>query len=291
MDTNTKNPTDPNLPTPSTDVGATLPPSPTDPDANAVPPDSPLNPPLQPSQSAMQPQPTPSPIQSEPIQPDSSWQPASPSPATWPPTLPPVSEPPPPSEPVPPTTSPLDNPWGAPIQPPPIDSTLPNPQPSPDLPPDSTNSLQSASTESVPTDLSHLITNTSPQDPIQEVAPTSETLVVPPANGAPEVPTLPTEDNNRGIPKWVIGLGIGLLIVVAGTSAYFILGIGQPPKATNTPQNETPTNQQIKAPPPVSQPSPSTATDSGTFGELEEGGSQQATSAADLIRQRQQQGQ
>lgn len=83
------------------------------------------------------------------------------------------------------------------------------------------------------------------------------------------------------------------MLVVAGASGYFILGIGQPPKTpTSIPATQTPkTTRQVKPPPvatPIPQPSPE-ATGSANFGQL--GGaaaSPQATSAADLLKQRQQ---
>lgn len=218
------------------------------------------------------------------LNPPPQTAPPSPQPEpTWPQTpqvpIPPPSEPIlPPTQPPPPTPSPLDNPWGAPTQPPPIDG----PQ---------EESIPAAS-DAAPTDLSHLIgndtqTGSAPVQPQQSIQ-TSETLVVPNVSSAPEVPTLPTEGNHRGIPKWVIGLGVGLLIVVAGASAYFILGIGQAPKTTSIPATQTPSTQEVKAPPPVTQPTSPVSTGSATFGEVEEGsGAQQATSAADLLRQRQ----
>lgn len=220
--------------------------------------------------------------------------------------------------------SPLDNPWGAPTQTPPIDggSTQPpstfepaakpqsvetTPQPSfttpqpipnpadlstltsaiPQIPP------QSPITESAPTDLSHLIGNNSqPENNIPQQE-TAETLVAPSANTGPDVPTT-SQVEHKGIPKWVIGVGIGLLILVAGASAYFILGIGQAPDTTSIPATQAPkATQQVKPPAPlpttVSQPA---ATGSASFDQLQGGGSggQQATSAADLLRQRQQQG-
>lgn len=245
MDNNTKNPTDPNLPPISpTDTGPTPPPP-----SPSIPPASPP------------PTPTFDPLASQPL----STPPAS-QPPTWPPT---PSQP----EPTPPPVSPLDNPWGAPLQPPPIDSTLSQQPPTPDI-----------STESTPTDLSHLIGNDTniPLGGTQPTAVAPEPLVTP---TTPEVPTLPQEPNHGGgIPKWVIGLGVGLLIVVAGASAYFILGIGQPPKTSSIPATEAP-KQEIKQPPPVAKPSPQSATGSASFGELE--GSKQATSAAELLRQRQ----
>ncbi|KKR15841.1 MAG: hypothetical protein UT54_C0042G0001, partial [Candidatus Daviesbacteria bacterium GW2011_GWB1_39_5] len=147
-------------------------------------------------------------------------------------------------------------------------------------------------TETAPTDLSHLITNnnTSPQS----VDSNPETVVVPPAQ-TPEVPNVSTE-NHKKLPLWLIGVGIGLLILVAGASAYFILGIGQASKPTTSLPATTTTNTSTATPPaatpiaatsaqPSEQPG---ASSSSNFGEL--GGSNaspQASSAAQILLQRQ----
>ena len=131
--------------------------------------------------------------------------------------------------------------------------------------------------EAAPTDLSHLITNNNSQP---------ETLVVPPASSTPEVPTMPSENHKR-VPRWLIGVGVGLLLAVVVATAYFILGIGQAPKSTSQPATTVSQNQ-IKPPLPIATPAPTSeqpATGSASFGELQ--GGQQATSAADLLRQRQ----
>ncbi|MBI4038702.1 hypothetical protein HY384_01970 [Candidatus Daviesbacteria bacterium] len=195
-----------------------------------------------------------------------------------------------------PILSPLDNPWGAPTQPPTIDgsATTPAAPQQPAIQPSwmnvgaSTSATLPSTPDSTPTDLSHLITNNSlPETPI---AP--ETLVVPPQTPTQEAPALPAE-GHKGIPKWVIGLGIGLLIIVAGATAYFILGIGQPPKTTTSLPAETAkaTLPQVKPPAPITTPSqptpPPDNSGSTNFGQLE-GVGQSATSAADLIKQRQQ---
>ncbi|MDD5147066.1 MAG: hypothetical protein PHV63_00750 [Candidatus Daviesbacteria bacterium] len=239
----------------------------------------------------------PSPVQ-PPTQPTVLPEPAvsnpwsNPQPSTWTPPVPsepePIPQPQIPTQPEPtptftppaatpagsinepsPATSPLDNPWG---------ETPANPsQPS-----------WMNNQEAAPTDLSHLITNTPQQDLIQSAP---ETLVTSPTSPTtnPEVSTLSVE-NRKGISKWLIGVGGGLLILVIGASAYFILGIGQPSKGTTSlPATTTPQTTQVKPTLPIAttsaQPSPSTATGSASFGQV--GGAPSATSAADLIRQRQ----
>lgn len=237
-----------------------------------------------------------------PVQPESIPTPPAPPPNTWPAAPLPATPPPDPlptpastwpaapPDPTPQTTqpiqnpamSPLDNPWGSPTQPPSIDGGPTATQPS---------WMGTNPTESTPTDLSHLITNNHPQADLSgQTVP--ESLVVP-SNpmSTPGIPTIPTQEH-RGIPKWLIGVGAGLLILVIGASAYFILGIGQPSKETTSLPATTKTTE-VKPPAPI--PTPPTqpsaqpaASSSANFGQL--GGSsetqQQATSAADAARQR-----
>ena len=182
--------------------------------------------------------------------------------------------------------SPLDNPWGVPTPP----LTFP---PTPTDPSTLTSTPQAVPqtivSESAPTDLSHLIGNSQPEENSPQQS-TLETLVAPPTNTAPDVPTTPQVEH-KGIPKWLIGVGIGLFLLVVGASAYFILGIGRAPDITSIPATQAPkTTQQIKPPAPLPTPvSQPAATGSASFGELQGGssGGQQATSAADLLRQRQ----
>lgn len=212
------------------------------------------------------------------------------------------------------TGSPLDNPFNAPIQPPAIDAgsqqqshktpNLPTPQQPPawSPPPAQSNANPTSQDgnpatppEQAPTDLSHLISNTNSSNAEPPITPQPETIVVPTTTSSLEVPTIPTE-NKGGIPKWVIGLGVGLLIIVAGASAYFILGVGQAPKNTSMPATEAPsTNQQTNNPAPVATTNPEAssipqASGSTNFGQLQGSGSApQASSAADILKARQQQ--
>ena len=260
---------------------------------NPFPPAPPAEPPPYPQD--IPPPPTPA----VPTTPLDNWPPITPpanpqpQPApTWPPTYQiPVNPQPQPQTEQPtstftqPQTSPLDNPWGAPTQAPAIDGSNQN-QPS--------QPVYSTPQETAPTDLSHLISNNDTSQ-IQPSSAIPETLVVPQANSiSPEVPTLPSE-GHRGIPKWLIGVGVGLLLVIAGASAYFILGIGQNAKTTSLPVQTTPVKTAVRTPPPAATPvpqaTPPAATDSASFGQLQGNSSTpQATSAADLLRQRQQQG-
>lgn len=237
--------------------------------------------PIPPNIPSTLPEPSSPPLQTPPI--SMTQEPAQQPPTAFTPSIPTPT----------PTFSPLDNPWGAPTQPPTIDiPAMPTISQPPPIQPSWMNVGANASpplpstTESAPTDLSHLITNNSqPEIPI---AP--ETLVVSPQIPAAETPPVGAE-GPKGLPKWVIGLGIGLLIIVAGASAYFILGIGQPPKTTASLPAETAKAPlpQVKPPAPIAtpfQPEPASS-GSANFGQLQ-GGGQSATSAADLINQRQQ---
>lgn len=225
---------------------------------------------------------------------------------------PPVQSTPPPAEPVTngfaqQNTSPLDNPWGTPLSSPDTSTSIP-PSPQPTWAPAPANPTVTTAPEntpmpsgpistdspSIPTDLSHLISNNNSSDNGQNPAPSAETLVVPPQNSAPspDVPTVPTQ-KHKGIPKWLIGVGVGLLIMVAGASAYFILGIGQPSKTpTSLPAEVSKTT--VKTPPPIAKPTPqptaapAAASGSANFGQLQGSQTPPATSAADLLKQRQQ---
>lgn len=187
--------------------------------------------------------------------------------------------------------SPLDNPLGAPTQPPPIDSNPVQPSwggttngnPAGDQSP--TASMGPA--DSIPTDLSHLLTTNTPGEPTQL---TPETLVMPTAAPTPEVQTLPTGIHKGGIPKWLIGVAAGLLLIVAGASAYFILGIGQPAKTVSIPAATSapkPTSVPTIAPTTIPSEQPA-ASGSANFGQLQPSNPPQATSAAELLRRRQQ---
>lgn len=186
------------------------------------------------------------------------------------------------------TTSPLDNPWGAPTQAPAIDTTsqpswMTNSAPI-EQPPTPTQ------TENAPTDLSQLIAGSgaAPAEPNTLNPATPETLVVSQPNAeTPEVPTLPS-NGHKGIPKWLIGIGIGLLLIVVGASAYFILGIGQSPKTTSVPA-VTQSSNTVKPPAPIAtqvpQPTaPPEASGSSSFGQLG-GTTRTATRAGDLMNQ------
>lgn len=137
----------------------------------------------------------------------------------------------------------------------------------PETPPVQQTSEPTPQVESAPTDLSHLISNNA-QSETQVPPVPSDTLVVPPvSNPAIDSPTLPVE--HKGIPKWLIGVGAGLLIIVIGASAYFILGVGQPTENTSLPATET---TPVLTTPPVSTSAPQSTQSTGisNFGALED---------------------
>lgn len=235
--------------------------SPVSPDASL---DGPLPPPFTPPPPPNEPIPTWNPPPSPIPEPEIQQPPADPNPIpTWTPPSP-IPEP----EPQPQTVnSALDNPFNAPPAPPPIDS-----QPTP---------IQS---EPAPTDLSHLVENESPvyTPPLSQ----PETLITPQhdTTSVPEIPNVLGEtESGNGIPKWVLGLGIGILLAVVSASAYFILGVGKPQEEATSLPATVEQKTLTTPPPPVTSPTP--ATEAGTFGEV--GGTKPATSAADLLKQRQ----
>lgn len=178
----------------------------------------------------------------------------------------------------------------APPQPPAIDSGFTWPPAQPSTPSITPQDLYGPSVpqtptppEAAPTDLSHLVANGSEQPVYAPPVTQPETLVAPP-NGTDEIPNMPIENQSGGMPKWVLGLGIGILLTVVGASGYFILGIGK--SAENTPASlPATTKQQTLTPPPSPITAPAPATESSSFGEV--GGTKPATSAADLLKQRQ----
>jgi len=187
-------------------------------------------------------------------------------------------------------TSPLDNPLGTPT-----DATTPNWSPSLPTPASALPSEPPSSPfGQAPTDLSHLIDSQPTSNPTETTAPYTtavtqpETLVVSPDENGSPTPNIPTQENDhKPFPKWIIGLGVALLIIVVGASGYLILGVGQ----TEPPSVSTPAVQQnqLTTPPSIAPTPTPAATESGSFGALDGATpTPQASSAADLIRQRQQ---
>ncbi len=245
--------------------------------------------------------------------------------STWMPPNPTATQPEIPSAvPNPADSSPLNNPWTTPLP-----SSVPN-QPEPAIQPTwmtkpGTSQLDQstaaglnltdasiASTENAPvtvpeiseqpptqsdpapTDLSHLISNNSLEIGGQTITPSvPETLVVPSEANSP-VPNLPTspKENHKGIPIWLIGIGIGLLLIVAGASAYFILGVGQQKQspAASIPAEVVKTT--VNTPPPIIAATPipaatQSASQSASFGQFQSSPPPKASSAADIIKARQ----
>lgn len=221
------------------------------------------------------------------ITPVSSWPPQPPQDVTAAPEPVPTFVPPsenPPTAPTPDLAGGLSNP---------MDSGMGSPA---DYP--STNYPNTASADSAPTDLSHLVENSVSQDA------TAAALGVPPTQPENLVVPTPTEpgqvvtSESRGFPKWIfIIIGVILLVAVSGASAYFILGIGNPNKnqTTSAPAEQAPL---VNPPKPLLPPDSSitTAPSSSGSGTLpvvtpqlspSPVASPSGTSAIDLIRQRQ----
>lgn len=286
---------------------ANPPSTPTLPDISQPPLSSPPLDPLSPTPTAPQPENNswPQPITPLPVQ-DTNLS-ANPwlSPIPIVPTPPPTT---PTSDSTPtPAFSPIDNPVNTPSQTP-IDSSQQNWSFSPPssgmdqtplsvdpIAPPQQNMPVSPAIEA-PTDLSHLIGNGSPA--VSDTQPTSaETMILPQNNGGnPEVPNIPAV-KTKGIPSWMIGLGVALFLLVAGASAYFILGVGKTPENISLPAQISDTENAIKPPapvptPPQAQPSPQEATGSSSFGQLQgstPNQTSQASSAAEILKSRQQQ--
>lgn len=127
--------------------------------------------------------------------------------------------------------------------------------------------------ESAPTDLSHLIGSQPltgmPSVPVSAPAAQPDTIFVPPAS--PEVPTNVVAGSKSGIPIWAFGMGALVLVIVLAASAYFILGLGKPAEETTS----TPIQQPLTSPPKAVKPqvSPTIPSAPGggssTFGELQ----------------------
>ena len=143
--------------------------------------------------------------------------------------------------------------------------------------------------ESAPTDLSHLISETTNGNSNHNEVYTPpvaqpENLVVP-SNNTPE--SISASGSHINLSKILIIVGILVVLIVSGLSAYFILGIGKPaPEPASLPVQEesTLTNppKQIATPSPIPLPSAAPATSSGLITPSPTG-----TSALDLLKQRQ----
>ena len=142
--------------------------------------------------------------------------------------------------------------------------------------------ITAGQSEPAPSDLSHLV-NTAEQPVVPTAQP--ETLITQPTSSVTEVPNIPTEENHKGVPKWIIGLGVGLLLAVAAASAYFILGIGRTPPPASIPAEGT--QESAPAVVPTAIPTITLPTQTPSTSSALPGTSAPATSAADLLRQRQ----
>lgn len=112
--------------------------------------------------------------------------------------------------------------------------------------------------DSSPTDLSHLVDDLTPAS-----VPVPEAPVV--TTSPADVNQAVTSGHGYGFPKWVLLIGLVVLLMVGGASAYFILGLGQSNQSTaptSAPLEQQPlTNSPKSMIPPQVQP---TALPSGT---------------------------
>ncbi len=154
---------------------------------------------------------------------------------------------------------------------------------------------ESQTEEAAPTDLSQLTANTNGQNHEQNNVYTppvanTDTLVV---SGNASEPTAITAEHKKSLPLIAIIGALFVSLIVAGASAYFILGIGQTPKQPASPAPVPAQTPEVQATPtPSPSDTQSVSEGSGDFGSLageptDSEVFQNATSAADLIKQRQ----
>lgn len=176
----------------------------------------------------------------------------------------------------------------------------PSPEPQEEQTPPSVES-----TEPAPTDLSQLTANANGQNLEPSTNGNGNSVYTPPVantdtlvvSGAPSnTPDTLSTEHKKGLPLIAIIGALVVLLIVAGASAYFILGIGQAQVPAEQAPSPVPAATPIETPTPEPSPSDTESVVNGgssDFGSLtgEEpttSGVFQATSAADLIKQRQQ---
>lgn len=123
--------------------------------------------------------------------------------------------------------------------------------------------------ESMPTDLSHLVGNNEVPEAVvvDQASKVPENLVVTPA---PSENQVVSGASSSGLPKWIFLVGGGVLILVAAASAYFILGVGksEPPAPVSVPAVQEPLTNPPKTVVPTAVPSSTPSADTG-FGNVE----------------------
>lgn len=158
----------------------------------------------------------------------------------------------------------------------------------------------SAPIENAPTDLSHLVDNSSfmpgnlpkiEPAPVTTAIPTTQS-VLPSAVDTQPTASVSGEGAGSGFPKAIIFLVIGVLLIVIAAVAYFVLGVGksattptsiplQQQKLTNPPSALVPT----KAPTPTSFPAASSSANLNNSQTSSSSSILQGSSAVDLLRQ------
>lgn len=136
---------------------------------------------------------------------------------------------------------------------PPVDSSVMSPNPGGSNP---------FGVEAAPTDLSHLVDSSMPAVPSATVAGGGPAQFEPSNSGQPVPSTISTsqpsasisgEGGTPGLPKAIIFLVIGVLLIVAAALAYIFLGVGKPMSAS------VPIDQHLTNPPVVPTTAPSTS--------------------------------
>lgn len=131
--------------------------------------------------------------------------------------------------------------------------------------------------EPMPTNLSDLGTEPAPSQQPSVQPPQAEVLVMP--QNVSQVSAPPAAG---GFPKWIILVGVLLILLVGGGSAYFILGVGQT-KQTAAPTEQPPASlAQPTSVMPSVLPSPTTV-----IAPTAPAASPSGTSAIELLRKRQ----
>ena len=171
-------------------------------------------------------------------------------------------------------------------------SAAPPADPSNILGPNSMGPLPSS--EPAPTDLSQLTGNTEQPPPPDIYVPAvsnPENLVVPTNSSAESMKPEGGRSGHGLLPKLLIGIGIIVVLAVAGASAYFILGIGKPTEPTTSVPAQTDQSALTNPPTPAAVPTaqPTTdpaATDSASLGDLNPQPTDSGSSALDLLKSR-----
>lgn len=119
--------------------------------------------------------------------------------------------------------------------------------------------------DAAPTDLSHLIGSnaSTPTASLQTSATPAVTASAPSGSPTPNPVVashnIPTNGGSENFPKWLIILGVVILLGAIAASAYFILGVGKTTSTTSTPIDKQLTNPPVPTTAPKQDPTPTLA--------------------------------